>query len=104
MFLLKAAFDEHAEWRTSVEKAREFINDLRNFAQLMPGVERIIAEAGDAARWLIRADVPAIGAIRQVFSVARAVDLPALIEWVPAAHEKRNLLRYEVAFEKHGAM
>jgi hypothetical protein len=104
MFQLKAAFNEHAEWRTSVERAREFINDLRNFAELMPGVERIIAEASDVARWLIRAEVPAVGSIRQVFPVARAVDLPALIEWLPAAGEKKNLLRYEVSFEELGVM
>lgn len=104
MFIVKAAFNEAVEWRTSVERAREFFNDLRNFAELMPGVERITEEAGHIARWLIRADVPVIGSIRQAFAVARAVDLPGLIEWLPAAGEQKNFLRYEISFEERGVM
>lgn len=105
MFIVRASFGEQAEWRTSAAAAREFFAELRNFAELMPGVERVTAEAGGAAaRWLIRTDVPVVGSIRQAFPVARAVDLPGLIEWLPAAGEQKNLMRYEVEFEERGAM
>src|SRR5215208_6931314 len=103
MFQVRAAFSEQVEWRTSAEAARAFFNDLRNFAELMPGVERITADAGGIARWLIRAEVPVIGAIRQAFSVSKSVDEPARIEWGPAAGESKNLLRYTASFEERGA-
>ena len=105
MFTVRAAFNEQAEWRAAAADARALFAELRNFAELMPGVERVTAEAGGAAaRWLIRADVPVVGSIRQAFAVAQAVDLPGLIEWLPAAGEQKNFLRYEVSFEERGAM
>ena len=76
MFQLRAGFSEQVEWRTSAEAAREFFGDLRNFVELMPGVERITADARGIARWLIRADVPVVGAIRQAFAVRKSVDEP----------------------------
>ena len=103
MFQIKAAFSEQMEWRTSLERAREFLCDLRNVAELMPGVERITAEAGGVARWLIRADVPVIGSIRQVFSVSQAVNDPTRVEWAPAEGERKNFMRYSLAFEAVGA-
>lgn len=105
MFVVRASLSEQAEWRVGAADARAFFAELRNFAELMPGVERIAAEpGGEAARWLIRADVPVVGSIRQAFAVARAVDLPGLIEWLPAPGEQKNLLRYEVEFEERGVM
>jgi hypothetical protein len=102
MFQVRAAFSEQVEWRTSAEAARAFFDDLRNFAELMPGVERISSEAGGIARWLIRAEVPIVGAIRQAFAVSKAVDEPARIEWAPAAGESKNFLRYVATFEERG--
>ena len=55
MFQVKAGFDEKLEVKTTLERAREFFADLRNFVELMPGVEAIKQEAGGVARWLIRA-------------------------------------------------
>src|SRR5919202_6760017 len=103
MFLVRAAFSEQVEWRTSAERARDFFNDLRNYVELMPGVERITADAEGIARWLIRAEVPVVGAIRQAFSVFQTVDEPARIEWSPAAGENKNFLRYSAVFEERGA-
>lgn len=103
MFAIRAAFNEQVEWRTSAERAREFFNDLRNYAELMPGVERITADAVGVARWLIRAEVPVVGSIRQAFSVFQSVDEPWRIEWSPAAGESKNFLRYSATFEEHGA-
>ena len=103
MFAIRAAFNEQVEWRTSAERAREFFNDLRNYAELMPGVERITADAVGVARWLIRAEVPLVGSIRQAFSVFQSVDEPWRIEWSPAAGESKNFLRYSATFEERGA-
>ena len=103
MFAIRAAFNEQVEWRTSAEAAREFFADLRNFVELMPGVERITADAVGVARWLIRAEVPVVGSIRQAFSVFQSVDEPWRIEWSPAAGESKNFLRYSATFEERGA-
>ena len=101
MFLVKATFREQLDLRAGAEQARAFFSDLRNFAEMMPGVERITREAGGVARWLIRAEVPVIGTIRQAFAVAQSADAPGRIEWVPARGEQRNLLRYAATFEEH---
>ena len=103
MFQIKAAYDEQLEVAASVERAREFFSDWRNFVELMPGVESIRAEASGVMRWLIRADVPVIGAIRQAFSVRQTEDSPQRIEWSPATTAGGNLLRYAAAFEERGA-
>ena len=102
MFAIRAAFNEQVEWRTNAERAREFFADLRNFVELMPGVERITADAAGVARWLIRVEVPVVGSIRQAFSVFQSVNEPARIEWSPAAGESKNFLRYSATFEPHG--
>lgn len=100
VFLVRAAYSEQMDLRATVEQARAFFGDLRNFVELMPGVERITAEAGGVARWLIHADVPIVGAIRQAFAVAQAVNAPGRIEWTPARGEQQNLLRYAATFEE----
>ncbi|HYX41345.1 MAG TPA: hypothetical protein VE821_06595, partial [Pyrinomonadaceae bacterium] len=87
----------------TLDEARSFFGDLRNFAELMPGVESIKAEAGGVVRWLIRAEVPIIGAIRQAFAVEQTDDRPERLEWSPALQERGNFLRYVAQFEQHGA-
>src|ERR671932_1033450 len=103
VFQIKAGYDEKLEIKTTIERARAFFGDLRNFVELMPGVESIKAEAGGVVRWLIRAEIPVIGAIRQAFAVAQTEDDPARIEWSPAPHERGNFLRYAAQFEQRGA-
>ena len=102
MFQIKAAFSEQSEWRTSAERAREFFSELKNFAELMPGVESITAGAAGRARWVIRAEVPVIGSIRQAFDIFRSSDGPERIEWSPVEGEKKNYLRYSASFEERG--
>ena len=102
MFQIRAAFSEQVEWGVSVGRAREFFGDLKNFAELMPGVERITSEAGGRARWVIRAEVPVIGSIRQAFEIFRSSDTPERIEWSPVAGEQKNFLRYAASFESRG--
>ena len=103
MFRIKANYSEQLEIKTSLERAREFFGELRNFAELMPGVEGIKAEAGGLMRWMIRADVPMLGAMRAAFTVERTEDKPERLEWSPASIEKQNYLRYAATFEERGA-
>jgi carbon monoxide dehydrogenase subunit G len=103
VFQIRAGYDEQLEIKTTLERARTFFGDLRNFAELMPGVESIKAEADGVVRWLIRAEVPVVGAIRQAFAVEQTTDAPAHIEWSPVPHERGNFLRYAAQFEQRGA-
>ena len=100
MFRITAEYSDQIEVGVSIEKVREFFNNLRNFVELMPGVESITAEADDIKRWLIRADVPLLGAMRAAFAVQQTDDSPERIEWSPAENEKKNLLRYYATFEQ----
>ena len=102
MFQVKAAYDEQREFTVGLERARAFFTDIGNFVRMMPGVERITTEAGGVARWLIRADVPVIGAVRHAFAVVLTEDSRARVEWSPASEERKNFLRYSVSFEERG--
>lgn len=102
MFRIKAEYSEQVELKTSLERAREFFGELRNFAELMPGVESIRTEASGIIRWTVRADIPLLGAMRAAFAVEQTADTPERIEWSPAAAEKQNYLRYAAAFEQRG--
>jgi carbon monoxide dehydrogenase subunit G len=103
MFRIKAEYTEQLEVKTNIERAREFFGDMRNFVELMPGVESIKNEAGGIIRWMVRADVPALGMMRAVFSVEQTEDRRERIEWSPAPTEKKNYLRYAAVFEERGA-
>jgi carbon monoxide dehydrogenase subunit G len=100
MFQVRAAFNEQFDVRASAERARAFFGDLKNFVELIPGVERITAEAGGMMRWLIRAEIPVIGSVRHAFVVEQSADAPTVIEWSPAPGEKKNFLRYTASFEE----
>ncbi len=102
MFRVKASYVEQLELRTTIERAREFFGELRNFADLMPGIEGIRKEAGGIMRWMVRADVPVIGAVRATFTVEKTEDSPDRLEWSPASTEVKNYLRYAAAFEERG--
>ncbi len=103
MFRIKAEYKEQIEVKTSIERAREFFGELRNFVELMPGIESITTDAGGVRRWTIRADVPILGAMRAAFAVQQTDDRPEKIEWSPAASEKNNFMRYVAVFEERGA-
>ncbi|HEX8772518.1 MAG TPA: hypothetical protein VF735_02865 [Pyrinomonadaceae bacterium] len=103
MFKIKAEYSEQIELKTSIERAREFFNNLRNIADLMPGIEGIKSEANGIMRWMVRADVPMLGSMRAAFAVERTEDEANRIEWSPAATERKNFLRYAAIFEEQGA-
>jgi hypothetical protein len=102
MFRIKASYADQMELRTTIEKAREFFGELRNFADLMPGIEGIRKEAGGIMRWMVRAEVPIIGAVQASFTVEKTEDSPDRLEWSPARSEMKNYLRYAAAFEERG--
>jgi|SRR5688500_4762183 hypothetical protein len=102
MFRIKASYTEQLELRTTIERAREFFSEFRNFVDLMPGIEGIRKEAGGIMRWMVRAEVPIIGAVRATFAVEKTEDRPERLEWSPARNEVKNYLRYAAAFEERG--
>lgn len=102
MFRIKASYKDQLELKTSLERAREFFGELRNFVDLMPGIEAIKKDASGIMRWVVRADVPVIGAVRANFAVAKTTDDPDRLEWSPIPGEAKNYLRYAAAFEERG--
>jgi carbon monoxide dehydrogenase subunit G len=102
MFRIKASYTGQMELRTTLDRAREFFGDFRNFADLMPGIEGIRKESGGIARWLVRAEVPVIGSVQASFAVRKTEDRPERLEWSPAGTEMKNYLRYAAQFEVRG--
>ncbi|HKY28922.1 MAG TPA: hypothetical protein VJM12_13365 [Pyrinomonadaceae bacterium] len=102
MFRIKASYSDQLELRTTLERAREFFSEFRNFVDLMPGIESIRKEAGGIMRWMVRADVPVIGSVHASFAVEKTDDRPDRVEWSPARSEVKNYLRYAAAFEERG--
>lgn len=103
MFRIKAEYSEQVEVKTTLDRAREFFGEMRNFVDLMPGIEAITNEANGIKRWLVRAEVPMLGPMRAGFAVELTEDLPHRIEWSPAHSESKNYLRYAAVFEERGA-
>src|SRR2546422_4430173 len=102
MFRIKASYTGQLELKTTLERAREFFGELRNFADLMPGIEGIRKESGGIMRWIVRAEVPVIGSVQASFAVRKTEDRPERLEWSPARSEMKNYLRYAAAFEVRG--
>ncbi|MEP6920435.1 MAG: hypothetical protein ABI967_04860 [bacterium] len=102
MFRIKASYSEQLELSTTIERAREFFSEFRNFVDLMPGIEGIRKEAGGITRWMVRAEVPVIGPVHASFAVEKTEDGPDRLEWSPARSEVKNYLRYAAAFEERG--
>ncbi len=96
MFTIRAAYSDQVTVQTTTEKVAAFFADIRNFVELMPGVESIHTDGKGVTHWKIRADIPLIGAMRQGFSVELAEKTDERIEWSPVAGEKQNFLRYAV--------
>src|SRR6266498_3024532 len=74
MFRIKASYTGQLELKTTLERAREFFGELRNFADLMPGIEGIRKESGGIMRWIVRAEVPVIGSVQASFAVRKTED------------------------------
>ena len=102
MFRIKATYKDQLELKTTIERAREFFGELRNFVDLMPGIEGIKKDASGIMRWIVRAEVPVIGAVHASFAVEKTEDEPDRLEWSPIPGEMKNYLRYAAAFEERG--
>jgi carbon monoxide dehydrogenase subunit G len=99
MFRVKSSCKTQIEIAAPVSKVREFFSDLRNFPELLPGVEGIRHELGGIARWTIATDTP-VGRVRLSLPVRQTSSHADVIEWSPAANEDQNLLRYSLRFEE----
>src|SRR3982074_1133069 len=102
MFRIKASYTGQLELKTTLERAREFFGELRNFADLMPGIEGIRRESGGIIRWIVRPEVPVLGSVQATLGVGKNEGRPERLEWSPAGSEMKNYLRYAAAFEVRG--
>lgn len=98
MFTVKAGYSDAIEVRSPADQVREFFADLRNFADLMPGIAGIHTDAKGVAHWKIEADIPVVGKMMQKFAVELAEKNEERIEWFPVAKETQNFLRFSAEF------
>lgn len=98
MFTVKAVFTDKVEVKSSVEKVREFFLDIRNFADLMPGITSIHTDAKGIAHWKIQAEIPLVGQMIQRFAVELTENSNERVEWFPLQTETQNFLRYSADF------
>ncbi|MCY7377084.1 MAG: hypothetical protein LH472_14080 [Pyrinomonadaceae bacterium] len=98
MFTIRAGYSDKIEIKTSLENVIKFFSDIRNFVEMMPSVESIHTDNSGFTQWRIRVDVPLIGVFKEKFAVQLAEQTPERIEWIPAAGEKQNFLRYSAEF------
>jgi carbon monoxide dehydrogenase subunit G len=98
MFTVRAGYSDQIEVRTSIEKVREFFLDIKNFAELMPGIASIHTDAKGVAHWKIQAEIPFVGQMMQKFAVELAEESDDRVEWFPIAVETQNFLRFSADF------
>jgi carbon monoxide dehydrogenase subunit G len=98
MFTIRAGFTDKIEIRSNIDKVREFFLDIKNFADLMPGVASIHTDAKGIAHWKIQAEVPHVGPMTQKFAVELAENSDERVEWFPLREETQNFLRYSADF------
>jgi carbon monoxide dehydrogenase subunit G len=98
MFTVKAGYSDNIEVQTNIEKVREFFSDIRNFADLMPGITSIHTDAKGVAHWKIQAEIPLVGQMMQKFAVELSENSEERIEWFPVALETQNFLRFSADF------
>jgi carbon monoxide dehydrogenase subunit G len=98
MFTVKAGYSDDVEFRTNVEKVREFFSDIKNFVDLMPGIASIHTDAKGVAHWKIQAEIPVVGQMMQKFAVELSENTDERIEWFPVALETQNFLRFSADF------
>jgi len=98
MFTVKAGYSDNIELQTNIEKVREFFSDIRNFADLMPGITSIHTDAKGVAHWKIQAEIPLVGQIMQKFAVELSENTQERIEWFPVPLETQNFLRFSADF------
>ena len=98
MFTIKAGYSDNVEVKSSAERVREFFVDLKNFADLMPGISSIHTDAKGVAHWKIEADIPFVGIMMTKFATELSENTEERVEWFPAGPEQQNFLRFSVEF------
>src|ERR1043166_952665 len=98
MFTVKAGYSNDIEQRSSADKVREFFLDIRNFADLMPGVMQVHTDANGIAHWKVQTEVPVVGRILQQFVLQLTENSDERVEWAPLKTEAENFLRYSADF------
>ncbi len=98
MFTIRANYSDTVEIKSSIEVARDFFSDIRNFIELMPGIESIHTDLKGVTHWKIYAEVPLVGTFSEKFLVQLVENSIERIEWSPVAGETKNLLRYAADF------
>src|SRR5688500_11933245 len=98
MFTVKAGYSDNVGVQTNIGKVREFFSDIRNVADLMPGIASIHTDAKGVAHWKIQADIPVVGQMMQKFAVELSENSEERIEWFPVALETQNFLRFSAEF------
>lgn len=98
MFTVKAAYSDNIEIRSSADKVREFFSDIKNFAEMMPGVQQIHTDANGVAHWKVQTEIPLVGQILQKFVLELSEDSDERVEWTPIRTEAENFLRYSADF------
>lgn len=102
MFIIKTNYNETFEVKADIDKVRDFFANIRNFIDLMPGIEDIHTDNKDTKHWKIRADIPFIGSFTEKFVVEETENNDERVEWSPAKGEKYNLMKYAADFMPKG--
>lgn len=100
MFTIKASFSDSIDIAADAERVRDFFKEMRNYVDLMPGVESIHFDSKNVAHWKIRAEIPVIGDLTERFSVLKTEDTEDLIEWTPVPDGSGNFLKFSGEFEE----
>jgi hypothetical protein len=103
MFRVKSAFKSEFEVKAPAARVHAFFDNLKNFTDLLGGVESIRREAGGVTRWTIATDTP-VGRVRMSLPVRETSPNANTIEWSPALHERQNLMRYSLKFEEQNGI
>lgn len=98
MFTVKAGYSNDIEIASSIDKVRDFFLDVKNFADLMPGVQQIHTDAHGVAHWKVQAEIPVVGQMLQKFATELSENSEDRIEWLPLRTEAENFLRYSADF------
>lgn len=98
MFTVRAGYSDDIELKTSAERAREFFLNIKNFADLMPGVLSIHTDAKGVAHWKIEAEIPYVGPMLTKFMVTLTENSEERVEWFPPRGETQNFLRFSADF------
>lgn len=98
MFTVKAAVSKNFEFAAAIAVVQEFFGDIRNFAELMPGVRQVHTDASGVAHLKIEAEIPVVGTMTQSFAVRPTEESADRVEWIPVSTETKNFLRYSADF------